>query len=71
MLSFNQFISESKDNDFESIEAGDIIRIAGFRKKVTKVGDGIIHLGSSKINKGQWKEKHGAIIEKGKDKDEK
>ena len=64
MLNFNQFITESKNNEFEKIEAGDTVRIAGTRKKVTKVGDGIIHCGPMKINKGQWKEKDCVIIEK-------
>lgn len=71
MLNFNQFINESKDNEFDRINVGDTVRVAGFRKKVTKVGYGIIHLGSMKINKGQWIEKHGALIEKADDKDEK
>lgn len=69
MFNFNQFINEN--NEFNHIEVGDIIRIAGSRKKVTDVGHGIIHLGAMKINKAQWKEKDGEIIEKSNKKDEK
>ena len=77
MLNFNQFINESKDNEFESIEKGDIVRWMGSRYQVKKASDGAITIeGRSKdiqINKGMWKERGGVIIEKKKDsnKDEK
>ena len=77
MLNFNQFINESKDNEFESIEKGDIVRWMGSRYQVKKASDGAITIeGRSKdipISKGMWKERGGVIIEKKKDsnKDEK
>jgi len=77
MLNFNQFINESKDNEFESIEKGDTIRWMGTRCQVKRATDGVITIaGKNKdiqINRGMWKERGGVIIEKKKDsnKDEK
>jgi len=77
MLNFNQFINESKDNEFESIEKGDIVRYAASRYKVKKVNDGAIVLdgkhGDVRVNKNMWNQRNGIIIEKNKDsnKDEK
>lgn len=71
MLDFNQFINESKDHEFESIEKNDTIRWMGTRYKVKKAKDGIITIdGKNKeiqINKGMWKERGGVIIEKKED----
>lgn len=71
MLNFNQFINESKDHEFDLIDAGDTVQWAGSTRKVTKVGHGIIHIGTTKINKGQWKQRDGKIIEKSKKEDDK
>lgn len=75
MLNFNQFINESKDHEFDSIEKDDIINWAGSRYTVKKAGHGVIILdGRSrdiKINKGMWKERGGKVIEKSKKEDEK
>jgi hypothetical protein len=61
MLNFNQFVNESKDNDFDSIKKGDTIRWVGSKHTVKKAGDGIIliQIGSKsiRINKGMWKER--------------
>ncbi len=68
MLNFNQFINESKDTEFESIEKGDTIRWMGTRYQVKRVKDGAITIdGKNKdiqINRGMWKERGGVIIEK-------
>jgi hypothetical protein len=77
MFSFNQFVNESKDHEFESIEKGDLVRYAATRYEVKKVNDGAIVLdgkhGDVKVNKNMWKQRGGIIIEKKKDsnKDEK
>jgi hypothetical protein len=71
MLNFNQFINESKDHEFDSIDAGDTVQWAGSTRKVTKVGNSIIHIGTTKVNKGQWKQRDGKIIEKAKKEDDK
>ena len=76
MLNFNQFVNESKDHEFESIEKGDLVRYAA-RFEVKKVNDGSIVLAGKnsdvKVNKNMWKQRNGIIIEKKKDsnKDEK
>ena len=77
MLSFNQFINESKDHEFESIEKGDIVRYDATRYEVEKVNSGSIVLASKrnsvKVNKNMWNQRNGTILEKKKDskKDEK
>jgi hypothetical protein len=77
MFSFNQFVNESKDHEFESIEKGDLVRYAATRYEVKKVNDGSIVLdgkhGDLRVNKNMWKQRNGIIIEKKKDsnKDEK
>lgn len=77
MLNFNQFVNESKDNEFESIEKGDLVRYAATRFEVKKVNDGAIVLdgkhGDVRVNKNMWKQRNGTILEKKKDsnKDEK
>lgn len=77
MLNFNQFVNESKDHEFESIEKGDLVRYAATRFEVKKVNDGAIVLagkhGDVRVNKNMWKQRSGTILEKKKDsnKDEK
>jgi hypothetical protein len=77
MLSFDQFINESKDHEFESIEKGDIVRYDATRYEVEKVNSGSIVLASKrnsvKVNKNMWNQRNGKILEKKKDskKDEK
>lgn len=77
MLSFNQFINESKDHEFESIEKGDIVRYDATRYEVEKVNSGSLVLASKrnsvKVNKNMWNQRNGKILEKKKDskKDEK
>ena len=68
MLSFNQFINESKDHPFESIKKGSTIFWAGGKHKVTSASHGIITIPGKvrpiTINKNQWKERSGQIIKK-------
>ena len=77
MLNFNQFVNESKEHEFESIEEGDLVRYAATRFEVKKVNPGAIILdskyGDIRVNKNMWKQRAGIIIEKKKDsnKDEK
>ena len=77
MFSFNQFVNESKDHEFESIEKGDIVRYDATRYEVEKVNSGSIVLASKrnsvKVNKNMWNQRNGKILEKKKDskKDEK
>ena len=77
MLNFNQFINESKEHEFESIEEGDLVRYAATRFEVKKVNSGAIILdskyGDIRVNKNMWKQRAGIILEKKKDsnKDEK
>ena len=77
MLSFDQFINESKDHEFESIEKGDIVRYDATRYEVEKVNSGSLVLASKrnsvKVNKNMWNQRNGKILEKKKDskKDEK
>jgi hypothetical protein len=70
MLNFKQFVNESKDHDFDSIEKGDVVLLIGHRYTVKKVGSGVIVLdGKNKelrVNKGMWKERNGKIQEKKK-----
>jgi hypothetical protein len=62
MLSFNQYLNESKKSEFESIEVGDTVQWAGSTKKVTKVDDGVIHIGKTKVNKAMWRQRDGKVI---------
>jgi hypothetical protein len=75
MLNFNQFINESKDHEFDTLEAGDKIQFAGKTYTIKKSSHGIIHIpgkeGDIKVNKGQWKERGGRVIEKSNKEDEK
>ena len=77
MFNFNQFVNESKDDEFNSIKANDLVIWRGTRYKVKKAGHGIIHLPKKdgddtiKISLGQWKQYGGRIIEKTKKEDEK
>lgn len=79
MLNFNQFINESKDkeDEFNSINAGDTVNWKGTRYKVKKAGHGVIQLprreGNDpiKVNLGQWKQYGGRVIEKEKKEDDK
>jgi len=68
MLSFNQFINESKDHPFESIKKGSTILWAGGKHKVTSASHGIITIPGKvrpiTINKNQWNERSGQIIKK-------
>ena len=61
MLSFNQFIHDSKDHPFEYIKKGSIILWAGGKHKVTNASHGIITIPGKvrdiTINKNQWKER--------------
>ncbi len=74
MLNFNQFVNESKDHEFDSIEKGDTVNWTGAKYKVKKAGDGIIVIeGRSRdirINKGMWKERGGSIVKKKDSKDD-
>lgn len=76
MLNFSQFVNESKDHEFDSIEKNYVINWDGTKYKVEKANHGIIIVkgrsGNIKINKGMWKERGGTIIKKNdSDKDEK
>jgi hypothetical protein len=77
MLNFNQFVNESKDHEFYSIEKNDTVNWKGTKYKVKKAGDGVIHLprkqgnDTLKVNKGQWNQYGGRLIEKAKKEDEK
>lgn len=68
MLNFDQFLNESKDHEFDTLETGDKIQFAGKTYTIKKVGHGIIHIpgkdSTIKVNKGQWKERGGRLIEK-------
>jgi hypothetical protein len=76
MFNFNQFVNESKDHEFNSIDANDIVNWKGAKYKVKKVGHGIIHLpkregtDTIKVSLGQWKQYSGKLIEKAEKKDE-
>jgi hypothetical protein len=71
MLSFNQFINESEDNDFDKIDAGDIVRWKGSKVEVEKRVGLSIKIGNRLISKSQWKERGGELIEKRAKKNEK
>lgn len=75
MLNFNQFVNESKDHDFDSLEAGDKIQVSGKTSIIKKVGHGIIHIPGKdrdmKISKSQWNQGNGRIIKKREDQDDK
>jgi hypothetical protein len=72
MLNFNQFLNESKDNEFDDLEAGDKIQYAGTTCIIKKVGHGIIHLpDDKKVNRSQWNQRNGRLIEKANKEDEK
>ena len=71
MLSFNQFINESEDNDFDKIDAGDIVRWMGSKVEVEKRVGLSIKIGTRLVSKSQWKERGGVLIEKRTKKNEK
>ncbi len=75
MFNFNQFINESKDHEFDSLEVGDNVQIGGKTYPIEKIGYGIIHLpskyGDIKVNKNQWRERGGRVIKKNKNNEEK
>lgn len=73
MLSFNQFINENKDddNDFDKIDAGDIVRWMGSKVEVKERVGLSIRIGKRLISKSQWKERGGELIEKRAKKNEK
>jgi hypothetical protein len=75
MLSFNQFINESREEErkgkefqFSNINAGDLVRYHGSRYEVEKVLPTIIHLKKGpKFNKHQWDTRNGEILKKAED----
>lgn len=75
MFNFNQFVNENKDHEFDSLEVGDKVQFAGTKYTIKKIGYGIIHLpekyGDIKVNKNQWRERSGKVIEKNKKNNEK
>lgn len=77
MLNFNQFVNESKDHEFNSIEKNDIVNWKGTKYKVKKAGSGVIQLprrqgnDTIKVNLGQWNQYGGKLVEKAKKEDEK
>lgn len=60
---FCQFINESKSEDFDTIEVGDSVRIAGTKYKVEDRTDYVLHLKgekvSIKVNRSQFSQKEG------------
>lgn len=67
VLTFNQYINENKNTDFESIEVNDTVQWAGKTQKVKKVSYGVLHLAQTKVNKAMWKEQDGKLIKKAND----
>ncbi len=77
LYNFNQYINESKEDEFRSLEKGDIILYAGARYKVKTANEYAISLTpikkaqgadnkALKANLAQYKERGGGIIEKAK-----
>lgn len=60
---FYQFINESKDNSFDTIEVGDTVRIAGTKYKVEDRTDYVLYLKGDKVDikvsKAQYLQKDG------------
>lgn len=67
VLTFNQFINENKNTDFDSIEVGDTVQWAGRTQKVKKVSYGVLQLEQTKVNRGMWNEQDGKVIKRAKD----
>ena len=78
LYNFNQFINESKEDEFRSLKKGDVILYAGARYTVKSANEYSISLTplkraagdssnkSLKANLAQYKERGGGIIEKAK-----
>lgn len=67
ILTFNQYINENKNDDFDAIEVNDTVQWAGTTQKVKKVSYGVLHLEKSKVNKAMWNERNGKLVKKAKE----
>jgi hypothetical protein len=78
LRNFNQFINESKEDEFRSLEKNDVILYDATRYKVNSANDFTISIspikGASRtksVSLAQYKEKGGAIISRAEKKEKK